>query len=73
MIGYYLTPTNQQIHTVYGDWVHVKNFISLDEVISNGGVWETHWHNLAIIPSHRYNVSGSMVGRRFVRTLTGEL
>ena len=71
--GYTPTSEDLRLREVYGDWVHANTGTHLDGGIGNDEVWQAWWRDLAVMPSRRYDAPSEKVGRRFVRTLGGEL
>ena len=71
--GYTPTPEYLRLWEVYRDWVHANPVTHLDGGICNDSVWQAWWHELAVMPSRRYNTPSGRVGRRFVGMLGAEL
>ena len=72
-LGYTPTPEDLHLQEVYGDWVHANPGTHLDDGIGNNAAWLALWHDLAVLPSRRYEAPSGRVGRRFVMTLGKEL
>ena len=45
----------------------------LDGGVRDDSAWQAWWHNLAVMPSRRYDTLSGRVGHRFVGTLGVEL
>ena len=73
MPGYVPTPEDLRLWEVYGDWVHGNSGTHLDVGVANDSAWQTWWHDLAVMPSRRYDAPSGKVGRRFVGMLGAEL
>ena len=67
--GYTLTPEGLHLRDVYGDWVHANPGTHLDGRIEDDVAWQALWHDLAVMPSRRYDAPSRKVRRRFVETL----
>ena len=71
--GYTPTPDDLRLQEVYGDWVHANPGTHMEEGIRNDSGCKAWWHDLAVMPSRRYDALSGRVGRRFVGTLGAEL
>ena len=71
--GYVPTPEDLCLRNVYGDWVHGNPRTNLDGGVTEDGLWQGWWRDLAVMPPRRYEAPSGKVGRRFVNALVGEL
>ena len=53
--------------------MHTNPGTHLDGGIGDGAAWQAWWRDLVIMTSRCYDAPSRKVGRRFVRTLGGEL
>ena len=67
------TPEDLCLRDVYGDWVQANPDTNLDGGIGKDAAWQARWHDLVVMPSRCDDAPSGKVGRRFVRTLRGEL
>ena len=67
--GYVQTLEDLRLREVYRDWVHGNLGTYLDGGVADNSVWRSWWHDIAVIPSRRYDVLRGKVGRRFVGML----
>ena len=73
MPGYVLTPEDLCLREVYRDWVHGNPGTHLNGGVANDSAWQVWWHDLAVIPSRRYDAPSGKVGRQFVKMLGTKL
>ena len=71
--GYTPTPEDLGIQEVYGVWVHANPGTHLDGGIGDDTAWKVWWRDLTVMTLRRYDAPSGKVGRRFVKTLRGEL
>ena len=71
--GYVPTPEDLRLREVYGDWVHGNPGTHLDGGITDDGMWQGWWRDLAVMPSKRYEAPCGKVGMRYVNALVREL
>ena len=73
MPGYTPTPEYLRLQEVYGDWFHANSGTHLDGRIGDDKMWQGWWHDLAFMPSQRYDAPSGEFGQRFVVALVGDL
>ena len=71
--GYTLNPEDLRLWEVYGDWVHANPGTYLDRGVRDNSECQVWWHDLAVMPSRRYDAPSGKFGCRFVGTLGEEL
>ena len=55
MPGYQPTPEDLRLWEVYGDWLHVNLGTHRDGSVRDDSAWKVWWHDLAVMPSRRYD------------------
>ena len=73
MPGYQPTSEDLSLREVYGDWVHANPGTHMDGGVHVDSAWQAWFHDFAVMASRRYDAPSGKVGRRFVRTLRGDL
>ena len=72
-MGYTPTTEELRLQEIYREWVHANPGTHLDCCIGDDAAWQAWWCDLTVMPSGRYDAPSGKVGRRFVKTLGGEL
>ena len=58
---------------VYGDCIHVNDDSCFSGGIKDNGKLNLRWHDLMVVPSHKYYAPGGKLVRRYVRVISDDI